>query len=182
MKTKIYPIKFLRFFAGPILTLVMYIMTAFIIYWTVLDFLETAEIEAIVVFGCIFFIASCIFWQLLFVPRCFGVLTITDKFVKLSGFLVPPVKLYYDEIKSLEIRTFGDDAKLIYSINAFKYVILSKSPVKCKDLDFIFSSNRKKIIKFMQSEELCKALIDKLPRHLAGKLDYQLFLYQKHRL
>lgn len=114
--------------------------------------------------------------------QIWGKLVITDSYVKYCGFLLSSVKLFLIDIDFVEIRTF-DQGNVMYgknpAIDAYTFLLLSKSRVSNVRIDKIRSSERKKIIKFAVSEKLCKVLVEKLPSEKVKPIEYMLFLYNR---
>ena len=114
--------------------------------------------------------------------HCFGTLLITDDYIKYYGLFLPSVKIKFDDIKYMEIRTFKE-GNVLYSespvVGAYQFILLSTSPLPSKRIDKIHSSRKRKLIKFAISEKLCRALEGKLPGMLNRPIDYQLLLYKR---
>lgn len=179
MEKKFYPTKKTMFFHGPFALLIMYGGIALTLHRIIFQYNESEFMVFCLLL--ILYTILVIFAQIYLIPTLFGILTVTDEHIELNGFLVPKVKLRYDEIKSFEIATLDDNEELIHTYTIAKYLVLSESPVKRKGKTLIYPSKRKKRIVFLQNEELCKALVDKLPHEMAEKLEYQLSVYEKYR-
>ena len=96
---------------------------------------------------------------------------------------MPIIRIKIEDIRFCEIRTF-DEGNVMYSpnnpiVDAYKFLLLSTSPLPTKRIDKIFSSRRKKMIKFAVSYKLCSLLKEVLPKEISGAVEYQLFLYRK---
>ena len=120
----------------------------------------------------------------IFAEHTLSTLKITDKYVKFQGFLLPTVKIKIADINHLDIRTFKEGNVMygsIDTVDAYKYVLISKFNLPQKRIDKIHSSRKKKIIKYAVSYKLCKALAEVLPQNLRKPIEYQLFLYKRAR-
>ena len=177
VKTKIYPHPFLLY-AGRAYALLSYGCSAFLVYGAIFDCEETH----IIMLGCAEGLAVFIIQYVIFQEHLFSTLLITDDYIKYYGLFLPSVKIKFDDIKYMEIRTFKE-GNVVYGqnpvIGAYQFILLSTSPLPSKRIDKIHSSKKRKLIKFAISEKLCRALEGKLPGMLNKPIEYQLFLYKR---
>ena len=120
--------------------------------------------------------------------HCFGEIIVTKKEIIYFGLFLPIIRLKFDQIKYVEIRTF-DEGNVAYpkamrlyenyNVDMYKFILISENPLPRKRIDKIRPSRKNKLIKYAVSKKLCKALVDKLPEMQARVVDYQLHLYKK---
>ena len=103
MKTKIYPHPFLLY-AGRAYALLSYGCMAFLVYGAIFDCEET-HIKMLCFAECL---ALFIIQYVIFQEHLFSTLLITDDYIKYYGLFLPSVKIKFDDIKYMEIRTFND--------------------------------------------------------------------------
>jgi len=123
------------------------------------------------------------FWH-----QAFGEIIVTKKEIIYFGLFLPIIRLKFDQIKYVEIRTF-DEGNIAYpkamqlyenyNVDMYKFILISENPLPRKRIDKIRPSRKNKLIKYAVSKKLCKALVDKLPEMQARVVDYQLHLYKK---
>lgn len=123
--------------------------------------------------------------------HCFGEIIVTEKEVIYFGLFLPIIRLKFENIKYVDIRTF-DEGNIMYSkgmrryknanIDMYKFILLSEKPLPTKRIDKIRPSRKKKLIKYAVSKKLCEALVDKLPEMQSRVVDYQLYLYKRAKI
>ena len=162
---------------GQIFSLLLCFILLLLGYQTLFNF-ESIGIVGII--GIIVMIPAMIFWYKVFWQQIFGILKITDEHVVFFGLLVPMVKIKFEDLKYLDIRTF-DKGNAMYTnnVDSYKFMLLSVTPLPDRRIDKISTSRRKKLIKYAVSKKLCEALVDKLPLNLAKPVEYQLHLYNR---
>ena len=168
-------------FYGRVLMFIMYAFTVYLIYQTVFHF------DAIGVVGIIMSIILVVlnvFLSKFFASQIFGTIKITDESIKFFGLFLPTLKLNFSDIKYIDIRTFKD-GNVLYgkdtTASAYKFLLISSSPLPQKRIDKINSSAKKKIIKYAVSFKLCESIVDKLPELQARIVKYQMHLYKKQK-
>ena len=120
--------------------------------------------------------------------HCFGEIIVTEKEVIYFGLFLPIIRLKFENIKYVDIRTF-DEGNIMYSkgmrryknanIDLYKFILLSENPLPAKRIDKVRPSRKNKLIKYSVNKKLCEALVDKLPEMQSRIVDYQLYLYKK---
>ena len=165
---------------GGIFSVVLYSFTAYTWYITIFRFSKGGI--PCVTLAIIMFVFS-VLWFSNFHNQIFCRMLITDKYIVWFGLFLPIVKLSYNEIKYIEIRTF-DKGNAMYNnhtknVDSFKFVLLSKSPIPKKRIDKIKSSRKKKLIKFAVNYKLCLALSKHIERQ--NPINYQLMLYRQSK-
>ena len=163
---------------GGILSLLFYFITAYAWYITIFKFDEGGVPCAVM---AIMFSLFSVFWVLQFHNQIFCRILITDKYIVWFGLFLPIVKLTYDEIKYIEIRTF-DEGNVMYNkqlknVDSYKFILLSATPISRKRVDKINTSRKQKLIKFAVSYKLCEALIEHISS--PNPINHQLMLYKK---
>lgn len=164
---------------GQIFSLLLCFILLIFGYQTIFNF-ESIGIVGII--GILVMIPAMIFWYKFCWQQIFGILKITDEHVVFFGLFLPPVKIKFEDVKYIDIRTF-DKGNVMYSkannIDSYKFMLLSVTPLPDRRIDKISTSRRKKLIKYAVSKKLCEALVDKLPLNLAKPVEYQLHLYNR---
>ena len=163
---------------GAIFSLVLYFLTAFMWYGTIFKFDEGGVPCAV---AAIMFSIGSVFWAFHMHHQKFCRILITDKYIVWFGLFLPIVKLTYNEIKYIEIRTF-DEGNVMYNkqvknIDSYKFILLSSTPISRKRVDKIKTSRKQKLIKFAVSYKLCEALLEHISS--PNPISYQLMLYKK---
>ena len=163
---------------GAIFSLIVYSLTAYTWYITIFKFDEGGIPCAVM--AIMFFLGS-VFWAFHMHHQIFCRILITDKYIVWFGLFLPIVKLTYNEIKYIEIRTF-DEGNVMYNkqaknIDSYKFILLSATPISRKRVDKIKTSRKQKLIKFAVSYKLCEALLEHISS--PNPISYQLMLYKK---
>ena len=164
---------------GQIFSLLLCFILLIFGYQTIFNF-ESIGIVGII--GIIVMIPAMIFWYKVFWQQIFGILKITEKHIVFFGLFLPPVKIKFEDVKYIDIRTF-DNGNVMYNkvdnVDSYKFMLLSPNPLPSRPINKISTSRRKKLIKYAVSKKLCEALVDKLPLNLAKPVEYQLHLYNR---
>ena len=123
--------------------------------------------------------------------HCFGEIIVTEKEVIYFGLFLPIIRLKFENIKYVDIRTF-DEGNIMYSkgmrryknanIDLYKFILLSENPLPAKRIDKVRPSRKNKLIKYSVNKKLCAALVDKLPEMQSRIVDYQLYLYKRAKI
>lgn len=170
---------------GRILLILINIFVPFIWLLALID----TDITAIVLTGILTIpMVPCIIVVNRFLwSQCFGEIIVTEKEIIYLGLFLPIVRLRYDEIKHVDIRTF-DEGNVMFNrnvgrnsinIDMYKFILISPKPLPRVRIDKIRSSRKRKLIKFAVSKKLCEAIVDKLPEMQSRIVDHQLLLYKK---
>ena len=161
---------------GQILSLLLCFICLALWYQTVFNF---ESIGAVGVIGIVIVTPMMIFWYKNFWPQCFGILKITEKHIVFFGLFLLTVKIKFDEVKYMDIRTFDEGNVMYIKDNKsflHKYILLSPTPLPFRRIDKIYTSRKKKRIKYALSLKLCKALVDKVPERFSKPIEYQIHL------
>lgn len=115
--------------------------------------------------------------------QVFGEILITQEEVIYFGLFIPMIRIKFDNIHFVDIRTF-DKGNVKYSdiknnVDFYKFILISENPLPQKRIDKIIPSKKNKLIKYAVSEKLCYALVDKLPETPSRVVDFQLLMYKK---
>ena len=167
------------YIGGRVFTMLYLIASCIMVYQTIFKFDEVGFLG--VVCSLIFVLCGVFSGRYLW-PQIWGDLLLTDDYILFFGLFLPIVKLSYNDIKCVAIKTFSE-GNVMYSSNSnvdmYKFVVLSSQTIPNKRIDKIYSSRKKKIIKYAVNFKLCKLLSEKLPKNIKGEVEYQLFLYGK---
>lgn len=115
--------------------------------------------------------------------QVFGEILITQEEVIYFGLFIPTIRIKFDNIRFIDIRTF-DKGNVKYSdiknnVDFYKFILISENPLPQNRIDKIIPSKKNKLIKYAVSEKLCYALVDKLPEMPSRVVDFQLLMYKK---
>lgn len=181
----IFPHPFLRF-VGALLSLLFYGLCILELYCLLFEFQDLGWLLLPMSLVILMILVGTVYWHIYAAPHIFGRLLITEKYILYFGFLVPFVKISYDQLRYVEIRTLKDgnayypkNLNEYQNVDMFKFILLSENPLPSKSVFYILSSKRKKCIKFAVSYKLCQILLDYLPKELNKPIDYQLYLYHR---
>ena len=182
MKTHIFP-NILLLIGGRIFLLSSIGM---IPYLWILVFLDFSVDTLILLILLTIPLSFCEIWIVRFLyHQCFGEILVTEKEIIYFGLFLPTIRLKFERIKHVDIRTF-DKGNVVYSknsaiIDAHKFIIISENPLPNTRIDKIRPSRKRKLIKYAVSEKLCNALVDKLPERNKWVVETQLLDYKKHK-
>lgn len=148
-----------------------------LLYQTVFNF-ESIGIVGIIV--TVIYVLLSIFYYKTLWPQIFGILKITENYIVFFGLFLPIVKIKFNEVKYMDIRTFNE-GNVMYGKKydrgfLYKYILLSEMPLPSRRIDKICTSRSKKIIKYALSLKLCNALVDKLPKRFSKPIEYHIHL------
>lgn len=184
-KNIIFPHPFLRF-VGALLSLLFYGFCILELYGLLFEFQDLGWLLLPMSLVILMILVGTVYWHIYAAPHIFGRLLITEKYILYFGFLVPFVKISYEQLRYVEIRTLKDgnvyypqNLNEYQNVDMFKFILLSENPLPSKSVFYILSSKRKKCIKFAVSYKLCQILLDYLPKELNKPIDYQLYLYHR---
>ena len=116
---------------------------------------------------------------------CFGHhifprILITRQHIIFYGLFLPIVKIKFEDIKYIEIRSFNKGNVMrnhSNNIDSYKFILLSSLPIPQKRVDKIRSSRKQALIKFPVSYKLCQALAEHIEQ--PSPINYQLLLYKQ---
>jgi hypothetical protein len=178
MKNVIIPNPFLLLFGLPSF-LIADGFTVWIWYSAFSDFEKAGGAGVVLV---IMFSTFSIILHLLLGTHIFVVMYANQKGIIFFGLFLPIVKLKWGEVQYVALRTFKE-GNVMYgqyrAVDAYKFILLSSSPLPQKRIDKIRSSRKKRLIKFSVTQKLCQVLVDHLPETKSGPFRYQLYLYKK---
>lgn len=163
---------------GSIFFIILLALTTYTWYVTLFRFSEggiPATILAIAFSACL------VWFHVIFGHHIFSRLLITDKYIIYYGLFLPTVKLAFEDIKYIEIRTFNR-GNVMYNknspnVDSYKFILLSSSVLPQKRIDKIRSSRKQALIKFAVSYKLCRALAEHIEQ--PSPINYQLLLYKR---